>query len=231
MLLNAVTGAARLRVSSADANSGLAIEPPRHPINASLTGHHAWLYDVGTMSASRNTGIVERVTPEEFVRRMLEIREQQEAARRRERSSAEKRRELDFGRRLTLRITGQLVLYLQEMGWVVRREVYLRRGSGCIQSRRIDIVAERSIAGVDLSCSFEVKVVRDDFCYERRHPEKSLPARRITDQYYFVAPSSTINDREVPRWAGFVSWADGAFRIVKEAPRTKRGRARNIMQI
>jgi len=160
---------------------------------------------------------------------MLEIREQEEAGRRRERSSAEKRRELEFARRLTQRITRELVLYLQEMGWVVRTEVYVRRGSGCIQSRRIDIVAERSVAGVDLSCSFEVKVVRDDFCCERRHSEKSLPARRVTDQYYFVAPSSIISDREVPRWAGFVSWADGAFRIVKEAPMAKRGRARNII--
>jgi len=177
------------------------------------------------MFALQSSRIVERVTAEEYVRRMLDIQEQYDAAARRTRSTAERRKDAESGRALTKRITGELNLYLEEMGWRVRTEVYVRRGPGCIQSRRIDLLAERTIAGVGLSCSFEVKVVRADFCYERRHPEKSLPARRITDQYYFVAPSSAIGDRDVPNWAGFISWIDGTFRIVKEAPMTKRRQA------
>jgi hypothetical protein len=131
------------------------------------------------MPGDRKTVLVERITPKEYVRRMREVQEQEQIARRRARSSAEARKERELGRKLTQRITAQLVTHLEEGGWFVRKEVYIRRGSGCIQSRRIDVVAEREVSGVKLSCSFEVKVVRDDFLCEKRHPEKSLSADEL----------------------------------------------------
>jgi hypothetical protein len=66
--------------------------------------------------------------------------------------------------------------------------------------------------------AYEVKISRGDFLSELRNPEKRVFALRVSEQYYFAAPTGLILPREVPEEAGLVEITDGRLRVKKEAP-------------
>lgn len=177
-----------------------------------------------------NRPITERITLEEFGRRVLEERSGEDSE-----AIARRRREAHYrsnpawmaSRTITEKITTGLVEYLAGFGWSVRTEVTVKPGHGCIkESRRIDILAEMPCGDgkPPLTCSFEVKSYREDFQKEKRTPGKSLAARQLTDLYYFVAPERAVKLKDIPDWAGFIRWdVDGTFQILKEAPRKRLG--------
>ena len=72
------------------------------------------------------------------------------------------------------------------------------------------------------SIAFEVKLTKGDFKKEMDEPKKRVPAMRLSNQFYFVAPRGVLAPMEIPEDCGLMVVQDGKLRQLKEAPRRDR---------
>lgn len=66
--------------------------------------------------------------------------------------------------------------------------------------------------------AYEIKVSRSDFMSELRDPTKRAKALALSNEMWFVAPSSAIRHGEVPDDCGWMEATAGGLRVRKAAP-------------
>lgn len=103
-------------------------------------------------------------------------------------------------------------------GWVLLSE--LNSCTGHDPENRLDAWAICCWKRKDISNlvrAFEIKVSRADFMKEIRNPDKSWFAKRVSHEFYFVAPAGLISEDELDPDTGLMELVDGDIHIVKRA--------------
>lgn len=97
--------------------------------------------------------------------------------------------------------------------WVVLSEVktntgFISRGGTCggpFGEHYIDMMAFNCWPSKGfLKIAFEIKISRNDFLNELKHPEKRWLAQMYSHQFYYVAPKGIIDWKELPGGCGVI---------------------------
>lgn len=65
---------------------------------------------------------------------------------------------------------------------------------------------------------FEIKVARNDWMRELKHPEKRQASMALTHEFWFVAPVGVIRNDEIPEGCGWMEVTGAGLRVKKAAP-------------
>lgn len=107
--------------------------------------------------------------------------------------------------------------------WVLFFELRAGTGYAYKVDQRVDAWVMNTWPSKDLiKLAFEIKISRNDFLRELKHPEKREYAMSISNRFYFLTPQGLVSPEEVPADCGLIEVAlDGQFKTVREAPLRK----------
>lgn len=92
-------------------------------------------------------------------------------------------------------------------------------GTGAHQSRYADAIAYALYPSMGNQIEgFEVKVSRQDFLNEMKHPEKASEIMQYCDKWWLVAPKGVAKAEELPKTWGFYEIVNDKFFKRKAAP-------------
>jgi hypothetical protein len=104
-------------------------------------------------------------------------------------------------------------------GWVYIKELRAGTGYSSEADRYIDAWLMQTFPSSPMRIlAVEIKVERSDFRKEVKHTIKRDSALRISNEFYFAAPSGLIHKDEVPAECGLIEVSDSCAKIVINAP-------------
>jgi len=66
---------------------------------------------------------------------------------------------------------------------------------------------------------YEIKVSRNDFLHEIKHPEKREQALQLSNYFYFATPKGLVDEAEIPPECGLIEVdTELKTRVIKKAP-------------
>lgn len=85
------------------------------------------------------------------------------------------------------------------------KEFRLGSGYGGFSQQRIDCFAISPNAG-NKTITYEIKVSKADFRNDLKKPDKQVPARCFSNEFYYCTPKGLLKREEIPIWAGLLEF-------------------------